>query len=93
MNHFKYFLFQFGQYSVIISLFVFLSKYIGKPFTYVDVLTGVLFVAIVVILDTFTSKLRANLLPIQFMQRFSLSLISFILVFICIGFVIGEIQV
>ena len=88
----KYFSIQCTLFSIILLTNFYIGGYIGKPFTYTDLIAILIEITILILAFTLTDKLKRSLKPPKVLNKILLSLFAFIISFSFIGIIIGEIQ-
>ncbi|MGG3622862.1 hypothetical protein ABES25_04775 [Bacillus gobiensis] len=92
MKHFLFFIYQFVFISTIIVIFYLSDEYIDKPFTYIDLIASVIVFISVMLIFSLIEKINQQLSDIHLSNKILLSLLAFVLGFIFVGILFGEIK-
>lgn len=90
MNLIKYFGLQFILFCAIILTDFYLDNYLGKPFTYVDLLVVIIGASIMFTAVSLNLKYKERLMPIRSFIKILLSVLAIIIATIFVGALTGE---
>ena len=92
MNLIKYFSIQCTLFGIILLTNFYIGDYIGKPFTYIDLMAILCEITILILVFSLSDKLKSFIKPPTVLNKILLSVFAFIISFTFIGIIIGEIQ-
>ena len=92
MNLIKYLGIQCLLIGLIFMTNFYLDHYIGKPFTYTDLLAIIIEISILILILNLSDRLKSRLKPISLFTKISISILAVFIAIIYIGLITGEIQ-